>query len=76
MSPVMEEKDEVVIIPQMSQSVPAGRIQERILDEFVDASIPLVMEEVLKIVKRIPEQSQHRTVEQIVDMTAPQEFTR
>ena len=57
-SPVMEEMDEVMkLIPQVSQSVPEGRTQERISEEFVDAFILQVMEEVFEIVKRIPQET-------------------
>ena len=55
----------------MSQSLLNGRIQERIWAEFVDASIPQVMEEVLEVVKRTP---QEQSQKQIVDMTVPHQF--
>ena len=75
-SAVMKEMDELVkLIPQVGQSFPEGRIQERMSEEFVDASIPQVMEDSFGAVKRIrQEQCQNRTVEQTEDTTSAQQL--
>ena len=60
-------------IADQVQITPQERVQDRTVDQIVDASIPQIQEEIVEVIQLVPpERISERIVEQVVNVPVPQ----